>query len=102
MANEKLMNLVMELVEAGVQMNLRMEDGELRAYFEDGFYKSGLTYMAENTDGVSVYARYNEVTHVNSLEDVVCESRYWHERSMYRFDGWKDAPAHWAALYEKF
>jgi hypothetical protein len=96
-----MMNLTLELVEAGVQMNLRKEDGELRAYFENGFYKSdGCTYLVQRANSVFLMSRYDGSDEVKSLDDVVFESKCWYETSKDRYDGWKDPAPNWKLLYD--
>lgn len=101
---EEMMKLVFELVEAGVQMNLVKKDGETRAYFEDGFYKSdGCAYLIEGARGdIQLHSRYDTMDQVGDLEDVAIESHNWFERSRERHFGWSAPAEGWIRLYERF
>ena len=69
----------------------------------DGFYKSeGCVYVSVHDKSLWLTTRYNGEKVISGFEDLVFESHYWWSYSKDRFDGWKEPPAHWKVLYERF
>lgn len=98
MFNPLLLELIDQLVEAGI--NLRITP--FGVFFESGFYKSdGCSYLKVDSSGaVVLHSRYNEVAQIDDMGDIVRQSYEWYERSRSRFDGWSVPSPEWHALYE--
>ncbi len=67
-------------------------------YRIEGFYKSGGVNLFETPDGIFAEARYNEITQIESFEDLVHLNYRWWDISKERFEGWKTPDERWLPL----
>jgi len=100
--DNELSGLIQQLIESGVTLVLSYGKNGNTATFENGFYKSGSTYLDMVDDKVVLHSRYGDEVIVSSLEDVVVESHKWFEYSKSRFEGWGTPPKEWQRLYDLF
>lgn len=97
--------IVQECLTRGLELKVKMENNEIRYYFEDGFYKSGSsTYLvaSNSTDHMVLHTRYENQEEVTSFEDIVNASYEWWCSSKHRCDGWNQPHAGWAEFYVEF
>lgn len=94
-------DFIEELVEAGISVTLQ-KGNKFRI---EGFYKSsGVTI--ENINAFQqewvANARYNEVTRIESLRDIVELNYYWWDRSKGRSEYWEQPDPLWVPLLLQF
>ena len=100
--DEALLKVVVMLAREGIEMKICYGDIGLSAWFEDGFYKSdGAARLVVENGMLFLRARYDELTEVHCIDDVIRCSKQWHEYSEHRFDGWRTPPANWHRLYAR-
>jgi hypothetical protein len=91
-------SFIEELVEEGIPVTLQKGG----SFHIEGFYKSsGVTVQLED-DGWVAVARYNEVTQIETLHDLVGLNYHWWQCSKDRFDGWSQPESAWVPLLLKF
>lgn len=91
-------DFIEELVEAGIDVTLKPGGG----FYIEGFYKSGSVTIKWDTSQWVLCARYNEVTPISSLDDLVEANYYWWQRSKDRNTGWKQPASAWVPLLLRF
>lgn len=87
-----------ELVEAGISVTLQ-KGNKFRL---EGFYKSGEVTIEQREGGWVACARYNEVTGIDTLQDLVNLNYKWWQYSKDRYEGWQQPESLWAPLMVKF
>jgi hypothetical protein len=91
-------DFIEQLVEADIEVVLR-KGGK---FYIKGFYKSsGITVQWDSVCWVAT-ARYNEVSQIDNMHDLVCLNYSWWQRSKDRFDGWSQPESAWVPLLLKF
>ena len=94
--------IIKDLLESGisVRMDFNKETKQVE-YVVDGFYKSGEIKIIETEGKLTAHARYNEVTEIDSLDDIIELNYIWWDSSKDRFEGWKTPDARWLPLLLK-
>lgn len=92
---EKLLNFVKECVSRKIAVSVCIYDAEL-AFEIHGFYKSGtVTLFRALDDKIYAKARYDEVTEIETFDDLVTLNWSWWNLSKERYDGWKNPDNGW-------
>lgn len=76
-----------------------MESGEI-AFDLEGFYKSGIISLYEDSNYIYALARYKEITILNDdgtnpFKNLVHLNYEWWQRSRNRLEGWKQPDSKW-------
>ena len=96
--------IIMDCLTRGIDVTLCLIDGKnvegasqpIPAYQIDGFYKSGTVTLVPLGEGrYQVRARYDEISEIDSFEDLVGINAQWWERSRTRSDGWEAPHPKW-------
>lgn len=91
-------DFIEELVEAGIDVFLQ-KGGK---FYIEGFYKSGSITIEWDTSQWVACARYNEVTRIDTLQDLVELNYDWWQRSKDRCEGWEQPNDKWVPLLLKY
>ena len=95
--------IIEELLKKGVPVEMiHNKDTDKTEFVLDGFYKSGEIRLIEKEEKLYAHARYNEVTEINSLFDLVNLNYDWWKYSEDRFDGWINPDPTWLPLLLEF
>lgn len=95
--------ILQELLETGISLQIGYDRKlEQSTYAVSGFYKSNYVELIESDDKLIARARYNEITEIESLQDLVLLNYCWWDLSKDRFDGWKNPNSQWLPLLIKF
>lgn len=99
----KAQEIAEALMDRGVAFEVSRGSGVTHYAPTNGFYKSdGMAYLVDEPGGDTVlHARYQSRNVVTSPEDVIRESKQWHEYSEDRGEGWRVPPTVWQALYDE-
>lgn len=88
-----------ELVEAGIPVTLQKGG----SFYIEGFYKSGgVTVERYTKNDWQLVARYNETTHIDTLDDIVEINYNWWQRSKERNEFWQQPDPAWIPLLIQF
>lgn len=90
-------DFITTLVERGIPVLLIREGFEI-----DGFYKSGTIRVSKTPDGWRAYARYEQVTDIEDVEDLVALNYNWWQGYKLAYEGWSQPDSRWVGLLEEY
>ena len=93
-------SVIKELLSNGIQIELTLKNNQI-AYKIYGFYKSDHVTLYEESDGWYAEARYNEVTSVTDIDDLIELNYDWWQLSRERADAWSIPSIGWSDLMIK-
>ena len=87
-------SFIQELLEYDIPVSLTKD-----SFIVDGFYKSGnVEVHCQGENNWFAKARYNEITDVEDLQDLVALNYRWWQRSHYRSYSWSQPDSRWIKL----
>lgn len=88
--------IVQEIIEKGIRVKLEYNTVEKRnEYVLCGFYKSGMVTLYEVDGHLMAHTRYNEITPINTFNDLVYLNYEWWTAYRNRSECWLEPDTEW-------
>jgi hypothetical protein len=89
--------IIREIIEKGIRVIIEYnKETKKDEYVLHGFYKSGTATLFEDLDGrLMARARYNEITPINTFNDIVYLNYEWWTNSRHRNECWEEPDKEW-------